>query len=500
MAAHRRRVQFRLTRSFDVSDLVAALRAAGWTVRRGRLQTINCAVLDTAGHRILTTGLAAFLERSGRRLSLEFYVIPYKCDQAERLLFSKTAASLNASRIIAKTVGLRPDEPVAPVAKYEKHVIPFSVSSKAGRLTLRLESIRPERPAAAPYATLVLELVRGGAAALSLAAGLIRLQNGVDREQLAGAREILSLLGLEAGPRLEAIPPWHRGDPSGPFAVAILKTNFANMLAHESGARAGLDPEYVHNMRVAIRRMRAALRMFSKAFVKEDRARFNAELRWLAKVLGEVRDLDVYIDAIPRYLSCIDADPGDYDFYLEELRARRDAARRVLLEALGSARYADFLARVQRFLSTPPFSSAKVRLQAVAASGLGRFSSEVFAAGREIATEEDMHALRIAMKRLRYAVEFLRGLAPKRMGRLAKTASRYQDILGRFNDAVVACGRVRKAVREDDRDKIQAFLLGYLLACQRLAAMDAKYQFFRRWRAKGAKRLWQAIKSALQKF
>ena len=108
--------------------------------------------------------------------------------------------------------------------------------------------------------------------------------------------------------------------------------------------------------------------------------------------------------------------------------------------------------------------------------------------------------LRIALKRLRYGVEFLRGLAPKRMGRLAEMAAVYQDILGRHNDAIVACRRVRDAIKAIKGDRWNFLLLGYLLACQRLAAMEAKREFFAEWGGRKGKRLADALDRALARL
>ncbi len=128
------------------------------------------------------------------------------------------------------------------------------------------------------------------------------------------------------------------------------------------------------------------------------------------------------------------------------------------------------------------------------------FGRKAIKIGDRARTDEDLHMLRIALKRLRYGVEFLRGLAPKRMGRLAEMAAVYQDILGRHNDAIVACGRVREAAKALKGDRWNFILLGYLLACQRLAAMDAKGEFLAEWGGRKGKRLANALTKALARL
>jgi len=80
--------------------------------------------------------------------------------------------------------------------------------------------------------------------------------------------------------------------------VATLRRQFASFVKHEPGARLGEDEEDVHDMRVATRRMRAALRLFRDYLPKRTTARMMRELRWIALALGEVRDLDVLITQI----------------------------------------------------------------------------------------------------------------------------------------------------------------------------------------------------------
>jgi inorganic triphosphatase YgiF len=80
----------------------------------------------------------------------------------------------------------------------------------------------------------------------------------------------------------------------GEVAFAVLRRQFTEMRAHESGTRLGEDPEELHDMRVATRRMRAAMKVFEGTL--PERAKWlREELRWVAGVLGEVRDLDVQI-------------------------------------------------------------------------------------------------------------------------------------------------------------------------------------------------------------
>jgi triphosphatase len=121
---------------------------------------------------------------------------------------------------------------------------------------------------------------------------------------------------------------------AGEVAFAILRRHFAAMLAHEPGVRLGEDPEELHDMRVATRRLRAALKLYADALPKRAE-RYERDLRWVATALGEVRDLDVHLERLSEEASR----NGEV---LEEvvalLRERRVEARRGMHEALDSNR------------------------------------------------------------------------------------------------------------------------------------------------------------------
>jgi|GEM_PF-2272459 len=499
MASRRLSAVFEISNRFDAASLVSSLKKAGWRVRRRPLASVSGAIVDAPSRDVLNAGLVPLFEKNGRRGTLELWLFPQKSDRSS-LVYSRSSTRLNLLGTLRDKTKITLPKGVGELARFDRQALPFDVASQAGELTVSLENLKPAAPQAAPWTTLRIDVVRGDSDTLALVAALARLQAGVGSEVAPGPRGILDAFGIETGPPAVRPPVCRKGDPVGKAVVSILEFNFEVFLAQIPGARVGLDVEYVHNMRVAIRRMRAALRMFSKAFIKEPRARLNAELRWMANVLGGVRDLDVYIESVPQYLSYIDGDVDDYAPFIDQLETRRRAAREALFSALDGWRFGEFKSRVETFIASPPLSLVEMALEDVAAAGLGSFAANVLKGASKVKTEEDLHALRIAFKRLRYAVEFLGGVSPKRMARVSKIASRYQDILGRFNDAVWACQRVRQAVCEKRRPALQVFLLGYLLACQRLAAIDARVEFLRRWKGKGSKRLAQAVKAALAKL
>src|SRR5690606_11924652 len=135
----------------------------------------------------------------------------------------------------------------------------------------------------------------------------------------------------------------HAGMTAGEVGYAVLRRHFAALVANEPGTRLGEDPEALHDMRVAARRLRAALQEF-RPFLTPELPRFREEIAWIARALGEVRDLDVQLERMPGWRTGFG--PG-HEHALDNLetllRQHRRVARRHMLSALDSERYETLL-------------------------------------------------------------------------------------------------------------------------------------------------------------
>jgi CHAD domain-containing protein len=488
-------VTLRVSDAFDLASLVEAFRTAGWRASRGRRVCVDGAVMDTAGRDALGAGLAAVEETIAGRRRLSLWVVPLASQSGPaRLLcdsFSPNCVTLEKELTTRARLVAAGD--FAAVGRFRRSVVPINLKSDAGRVRAALETLAPSK-GGAPAAFLRLDLVRGGRETLTLASGLARLQRGVGEEAPGDPQRLLAMLGLTAGPQYPRPEALRASMSAAAAATALVKRYYEYLIANEDGARAGFDDEFVHAMRVATRRLRAVLRMFESALHGEAAGRAAEELKWLAGVLGAVRDLDVYMAGVPIYLERLEAPAPDYGFYLEALARRRSSARREMLRALSSERYGALKALIEALITEPPVVE-KRPLLSLARKRVKSVARKAFEAADAARTDEELHRARISMKRLRYAAEFLTDLAPKPLARLARCAASFQDVLGRHQDATVACRRVREAVRAERNDRLRAFLLGYLLACARLAAIDARRDFHTAW-AGGAKDLLRAANSA----
>ena len=238
------------------------------------------------------------------------------------------------------------------------------------------------------------------------------------------------------------------GPSMGELAYAVIRRAFLAFLRCEPGARLGEDIEALHDMRVAARRMRAALALFEPALPPRART-LREELRWFAGRLGEVRDLDIQLSWIASWSQGATADDlASLGLLSSALEKRRQLARKRMLRALESRRYAHLVTRLTRALrSGPPRSSRPSRTPALAAfPGLieQRFG-RVVKAGRDLQADsppEAFHRLRIRCKRLRYAVENARDLYGGPAAGYIEVLVRLQDLLGEHQDAFVAISRL----------------------------------------------------------
>ncbi|MEP7215841.1 MAG: CHAD domain-containing protein, partial [Anaerolineaceae bacterium] len=152
-------------------------------------------------------------------------------------------------------------------------------------------------------------------------------------------------------------------------AYAVMRKQFVAFVANEGGTRIGEDIEALHDMRVATRRLRAAMSAFGP-FLPPRIATFRTQFGWIAAALGEVRDLDVQIDRMSEWRAEVTpAQAVALDGVERLLTERRHLARRRMLFALNSRRYDLLVVRFGAFLRRGPvraLAAGRVSVLAVA--------------------------------------------------------------------------------------------------------------------------------------
>jgi CHAD domain-containing protein len=230
---------------------------------------------------------------------------------------------------------------------------------------------------------------------------------------------------------------------AGEVAFSVMRRHFATFLANEPGTRLGEDIEALHDMRVAARRLRAAMQAF-RPWLPARIERYRLELGRIAAALGEVRDLDVQLERLAEWRAEDPAQAHALDAVEALLNERRDAGRRRMLAVLDQRRY-DIL--VERFAAVlrngPPrsFAAGHAPILEVAPLLLRKRYRRFRQLGDSITRSSpaaEYHALRIDGKRLRYALEFVGPIYGKPATDFATRLTALQDILGLHQDAEIA--------------------------------------------------------------
>lgn len=325
-----------------------------------------------------------------------------------------------------------------------------------------------------PICEIELELKDGPVSALfDLALQLaerfeLRLENASKAER--GYR-----LAYGTAPRVPGkwAPPAIAAQTALPEAVATLAYG---LLAHYQDNEKGFlgaaeNPEFLHQMRVAIRRLRVLLGLFATDLPEPDTVTsLRGELRWLGNELGRARDWDVLLnDTLPTVLKAVGDHPAQARLHAR-LAAAGFAAQQAAREAVGSMRYQRLLLGLGRWCALLAAADGPASFGDAAAPLLGKYSRRLGDALKRAdeTSAATLHRTRILAKKLRYLGEFgALSYAGKRYQRFNHWLQAVQDGLGRHHDQSVADGLLATQsalVRRPDEAELLGMLLGWLRA------------------------------------
>ncbi len=309
----------------------------------------------------------------------------------------------------------------------------------------------------------------------------------------AGLPHLVPKVVRALGPRaLEppdvVVPPKpDAASPAAAVAHAAVTGSVVRLLTHDPGVRLGDDPEDVHQMRVATRRLRSDLRTFRPVLDRAWSDPVRGELEWLGGVLGAVRDTEVLLERLDvRVDALAEADRDAGKHLLDALRAHRDDARVELLAALRSDRYLalldDLVAATHASVVTPDHDHVDIDIERLVRKPWRELRDAVGALDDD-PPDPALHAVRKLAKRARYAAEATTPTLGRSARDFARRAAALQEVLGEHQDAVVAEHWLRDhAVSRDDGAVEQAFVAGQLVTIERQAADDARSQWWRAWK------------------
>lgn len=326
----------------------------------------------------------------------------------------------------------------------------------------------------------------------------------IEVEDLGGGRAVLTAVGEvlrgagavggEFVPKVvRALGPQATADPDPPAPLAVspddpascavretLRGYVRQLMAADPAVRRGHD-DAVHQMRVAARRLRSALKTFAPLVDLVWATSLREDLKWLADSLGGARDGEVLL---ARLLGQLDEIPAELQ--LGPVRARIEqtvggdlvAARAAAVETLRTERYLALVDRLVDSAWEPLLTEAADAPSGEAVPPLvraawDRLSKRAGRLRRRDATDDDWHATRIAAKQVRYACEAVTPIFGRRAKTLAKKAEAVQELIGEHQDAVVA-QEVLRRLAAAPRNGGTAFTVGLLHARQQLDIEDAR--------------------------
>lgn len=305
--------------------------------------------------------------------------------------------------------------------------------------------------------------------------------------QRASGGEAPDAAAPQSGPALLA----GKHAPAAAVVTVYVAGQLDQILAGDPAVR-GEEPEAVHTVRSATRRIRSVLAAYAKLYRASPVRKLRSELKWLSQLLGQPRDAEVLRAQLRDQLAGLQ--PGDGVAGATATVEQRtggdyDAAYRLLQEALGSARYFRLLDKLEDFRDNPPVRADSVApgrraaAKAVdkAAKRLQRSRKAAKRARRGSEQELALHRVRKDAKRLRHVAESAALVHGKRAGKVAKAARRQQKVLGGFQDAVVA-RNLLAAIAADYSDATTADIYAELLNQQEERMLAARAGYRKAWK------------------
>ncbi|ROP38004.1 CYTH and CHAD domain-containing protein [Saccharothrix texasensis] len=287
-------------------------------------------------------------------------------------------------------------------------------------------------------------------------------------------------------------PPATSGESAGDVVIAYLREQADALKLQDPRVRRGED-DAVHQMRVATRRMRSALQAFGTIVERDDTRELTDELKWLAGVLGEARDLEVLRTRFADHVAALDE-----DLVLGPVRAQltrhfaplEAAAHEAAVAALDSGRYFALLDAVDALVAAPPFTpTARAKATKVLPDLVDKTYRRLAKRAESAHDDIQLHEARKAAKRLRYAVEVSEPRFGKRAAKYRKEVKAVQELLGEHQDGVVARPVLRELGAKAQLDGENGFTFGLLHGLETAAAQRLEDRFPAVWRGLGKPKL-----------
>ena len=437
-------------------------------------RTFTSIYYDTADYRLAGAGITLRRRVQGKdgvwqlklpskneRRELEFpggSTVPH---DIQRLLLAHVRGRdlVSIAQLRTRRVGMRVTEGAEDLAD----VVVDSVSVLGGARVVRR------------FSELEIELINGDENVLSRLEATLREAGACDGDPRP---KVFKALALELPVSSDSISA---ASPSIEHLKHMLWQQCRIMLAHDPGTRLGADPEDLHEMRVAVRRMRGFLRSARAMLQSEWVEGLRAELKWLGSILGPVRDLDVQMERFRSEFSTLTLpERRALSHLIKLLEPERTKVRNAMLEAMQSPRYFKLLDDLDVATRTPRVVDPAVPLKKIAAKEFKKLRRSVKALGAN-PSDAALHRVRIKTKRARYAAELAGAAVGKSAVSFARRSKAVQDVLGRHQDGVVIEDRLRKLLNQT-QSPVAALTVGRLIERQAARRRAARQTWKDEWK------------------
>jgi len=297
-----------------------------------------------------------------------------------------------------------------------------------------------------------LELLEGSTVALQKEAARYLERTPLHYQPLSKAQRGFALALGERPQSQKSIPPQLTPEASVDEGLERVMTSCVrHWLANHAVVLDGGDIEGVHQMRVALRRMRSALTILKSALPADDRDWLNAEAKFLIGDLGGARDWDVFVEELLQPVIDERSADANLDILRDAVNDQRQIAYERAQTTLRSSRYLKFVLELGAWLEGRKWRRKETQasldrsLIDLADEVLAKRHKQSMKLGGSFGTlsDEALHRLRISLKKLRYAIEFFGGLYGKERTEVYLNSLRLlQDDLGHLNDVAVAEARL----------------------------------------------------------
>lgn len=385
-------------------------------------------------------------------------------------------------------------QPVATLATLRKRWRVFDDRGDIAEIADDEVSLLDGERVLARFREIEIEATEGRESRLEEIAAVLRAAGAMPSEPIPKAVRALGPRATDP-PDVSDPAPVKGSDPSGALVKAVIARATNRLIAHDPFARLG-DPEGVHQMRVAARRIRSDLRTFQPLVDQEWLRSLTDELRWVGRVLGEVRDLDVMsarLHATARGLE-MPLEP-----LFRALEERRTQATQRMMGALRSTRYRMLLDRLVKASNAPKLTeAAQLPAAGILIPLVARPWRKLRTAARKAdGSPQSLHNARIKAKRVRYAAEAVSEVVakPKQAQRFAARSANLQDILGEHQDAHVAVETVEEIAVENKDDADLNRAAGRFIERELQTADAARARWKRVWKKLGGKKTTSWLKT-----